>query len=322
MQGMRSRRFYSSAVLAASLALAVSACSNDVTQPGAQSVTPSAPISTAPSPLATPSSTGQSPSATAQSGETFTTPDGTLSFTYPTGWTVLPAEGEANAYAVTDAQGKKRAVLRDKVSTLAYLSLGYGFDTGFSSPVPGIKGPAGQDVNLVVQGYPGQGLGSQAAVYGLMSTDSKESLDRSDIEIPGGGYFVSFRGLVPTLEGASAPSTEQITAAAKTYAESAEFKETAKVITSLILHPEKVTRVGCIGGKNRYEKLTGISCDEAQTTFDRVHKTGTAVGARNLETSDFICFYAGAVEKQSGQADVICRSKTTPDSLSFEIWPN
>lgn len=263
----------------------------------------------------------QSPSATAHSSETFTTPDGTLSFTYPAGWKVAPAEGQANAYTVTDAQGKERAMLRDKVPQLAYLSLGYGFDTGFRSPVPGIKGPAGQDVNLVVQGYPGQAVGSQAAVYGLMPTDSKESLDRSDIEIPAGGYFVSFRGHVPTLEGTSTPSMEQITAAAKTYAESAEFKETAKVITSLVLHSEKVIRVGCIGVGNRYEKLNGISCDEAQATFDRVYKTGAPAGARSIETSDFICFYASAGEKQSGQADVICRSKNTPDSLSFEMWP-
>ena len=318
---MRAHRVSSAAILAAALALAVSACSNDASQPAANGPTSSSSTSSAPSPSATSSVAAQSPSATARSGETFTTPDGTLSFTYPAGWKVAPAEGQTNAYAVTDAQGKERAVLRDKVPLLAYLSIGYGYDTGFRSPVPGIKGPAGQDVNLVVQGYPGQAVGSQAAVYGLMATDSKESLDRSDIEIPAGGYFVSFRGHVPTLEGVSTPSMEQITAAAKTYADSAEFQETAKVITSLVLHQEKVTRVGCIGGGNRYEKLTGISCDEAQATFDRVYKTGTPVGARNMETSDFICFYASAGEKQAGQADVICRSKTTPDSVSFEMWP-
>ncbi|MCM0616602.1 hypothetical protein MOD31_11255 [Paenarthrobacter sp. TYUT067] len=319
---MRAHRVSSAAILAAALALVLSACSNEATPPAANGPLPGASTSSAPSPSATPLSTSQSPSATPRSGETFTTADGTLSFRYPTGWTVTPAEGENNAYTVVDAQGKERAVLRDKVSTLANLSLGYGFDTGFSSPVPGIKGPAGQDVNLVVQGYPGQGIGSQAAVYGLMAVNSKESLDRSDIEIPAGGYFVSFRGHAPTLEGANTPSMEQITAAAKTYAESAEFQETAKAITSLVLHPEKVTRVGCIGGGNRYEKLNGISCDEAQATFDRVYKTGAPAGARSIETSDFICFYASAGEKQTGQADVICRSKTTPDSLSFEMWPN
>lgn len=43
----------------------------------------------------------------------------------------------------------------------------------------------------------------------------------------------------------------------------------------------------------------------------------TGHGARNLETIDYVCFYAGAMESQNGQADVICRNKTI-DGVSFE----
>jgi hypothetical protein len=81
----------------------------------------------------------------------------------------------------------------------------------------------------------------------------------------------------------------------------------------------EVPQTECLGARFRYEKLAGISCDEAIAVLDRVQKTGTGEGARNLETDDYLCFYAGFVESRDGQADVICRSKTS-DSVSFEAW--
>lgn len=80
----------------------------------------------------------------------------------------------------------------------------------------------------------------------------------------------------------------------------------------------EVPQAECLGARFRYEKLAGISCDEAIAVLDRVQKTGTTNGARNLETSDYLCFYASYGESREGQADVICHSKVTEDA--FEAW--
>jgi hypothetical protein len=78
-------------------------------------------------------------------------------------------------------------------------------------------------------------------------------------------------------------------------------------------------QTACLGARFRYENILGLSCDEAIAVLDRVQKTGTTNGARNLETSNYLCFYASYGESRDGQADVICHSKDT-DSLSFEAW--
>lgn len=83
--------------------------------------------------------------------------------------------------------------------------------------------------------------------------------------------------------------------------------------------PAQVQPVECFGARFRYEKVAGLSCDEAIAVLDRVEKTGTTNGARNLETSDYLCFYASFVESQEGQADVICRNKVS-EGVSFEAW--
>lgn len=103
---------------------------------------------------------------------------------------------------------------------------------------------------------------------------------------------------------------------------SAGSSELDKVQTGLLrlqFDMTEVPQTGCLGANFRYEKIAGLSCDEAIAVLDRVQKTGTANGARNLETSDYLCFYAGYVESRDGQADVICRSKTS-DGVSFEAW--
>lgn len=83
--------------------------------------------------------------------------------------------------------------------------------------------------------------------------------------------------------------------------------------------PAHTEPVRCFGARFRYENIAGLSCDEAIAVLDRVEKTGTTNGARNLETSDYLCFYASFVESQEGQADVVCRSKIL-DGVSFEAW--
>lgn len=265
-------------------------------------------------------STTPTPAPVVPAEQIFTTPDGSLSFTYPASWTVTPVADQPNNYLVADGNGAKRATLRDRVEGLPFLSVPTGIDTGYKTVAPGIKGPSGQGVSLLVQGTFGQAVGSQGAIYSLATDGSDEPIGRSAIEVPTGGYYVMFTGYTALNMPTVPPSKEELVVSATTFADSALFAETAKVMASLKLHPEKVQVVGCLGAKYKYLKLTGISCNDAKATLDRVEKTGTGVGARSTETTDYICFYASAGETQSGQADVVCRNKANPDGTSFEAW--
>lgn len=311
--------------LIAALALSLAACTSggttaaDATTASQSSGPTSAPATTMPSVVST-SPTASAPTSSAPAVTTFTTADGSLSFDHPPTWTVLPVQDQPNSFAVIDAVGKERAVLRDKQAELPYLSIPGDLDTGQVWPVPGIKGPGGQDVALLLQATYGQAPGSQAAYFGLKFNGSNEPLGRAAIEIPGGGYYVSFGGSEPLEMGSGVPNENDLVAATQAYGASAEFKETAAVIASLTLHPGKVQPVGCLGASYRYENIQGVSCDEAKAILDTVQKTGTGVGARSMETAAYICFYASAGESQSGQADVICRSKQSPEAINFNAW--
>ena len=309
------------------VALVLSACSG-TPEAGSPSVTTAeATTQVAPSAAATPSraptpaperTTQATPTAPAE--KTFTTPDGSLSFNYPQTWSVEAMAGQENSYAVMDGSGGTRATLSDKVAGLGYVSVTSGFDVGFKMPVPGIKGAAGQGVSVVVHGVYGQAVGAQAAAYALATDGSPEPIGRSGVEVPAGGYYVLFTGMVPLDTPTIPPSQAELMASATAFANSSTFAETAKVMASLTINPAKVTAVGCLGVKYKYRELNGISCDDAKAALDRVEKTGTGSGARNMETADFYCFYAGYGEKQNGQADVICRHQVTPDAISFEAW--
>ncbi len=252
--------------------------------------------------------------------KTFTTPDGLLSFNYPPAWSVEAVAGQENSYAVMDGSGGTRATLRDKVAGLPNASVTSGFDAGFKMPVPGIKGPAGQGVSVVVHGVYGQAVGAQAAAYALATDGSPEPIGRSGVEVPAGGYYVFFTGMIPLDTPTVPPSQAELMGSATAFANSPTFAETARVMASLTLNPGKATAVGCFGVKYKYLELNGISCDDAKAALDRVEKTGTGSGARNLETPEFYCFYASYGERQNGQADVICRHQVTPDAISFEAW--
>lgn len=247
----------------------------------------------------------------------FSTPDGSLSFTYPATWKVAPVAGQSGSYAVIDAAGATRATLRDKIKGLPNLSVPMGLDSGFRAPVPGVSGPGARDVELVVHGIFGQAPGGHGAMYAISSVNDAEPIGRSAVEVSQGGYYVSFSGFVPLRRDVQTLTKEELFSAVAAFSSSAEFRETAKVIQSLRLNTAKVVQAGCLGARFRYDKISGLSCDEAIAVLARVKKTGTGHGARNLETTDYVCFYAGAMESQSGQADVICRNKTI-DGVSFE----
>lgn len=307
------------------LALSMAGCnaggpaSGDASQPPAASGgATSAPAETttttaAASPSSVPTSTPTPALAT------FTTPDGSLSFTYPPAWKVTAVAGQSGSYAVTDEAGATRATLRDKLKSLPNVSVPTGLDSGFRARVPGVTGPDGRDVELVVHGVFGQAAGGQGAMYAVSSINDPEPIGRSAVEVTQGGYYVSFSGFAPLRRDVQTLSKEELFSAAAEYAGTAAFGETAKVLTSLRLNTDKVVKTGCLGERYRYEKIAGLSCEDAIAVLARVEKTGTVQGARNVETSDYVCFYPSIVESQNGQADVICRSKAS-EAVSFEAW--
>lgn len=306
------------------LALSIAGCipggpaSGDASQPPAASGgATSAPAQTTTTAAASPSSV-PTPTPTPALA-TFTTPDGSLSFTYPQTWKVTAVAGQSGSYAVTDSAGATRATLRDKLKSLPNVSVPTGLDSGFRGPVPGVTGPGGRDVELVVHGVFGQAAGGQGAMYAISSINDTEPIGRSAVEVSEGGYYVSFSGFVPLWRDVQTLSKEELFSAAAEFSASAGFGETAKVITSLRLNKAKVAQAGCLGARYRYEKIAGLSCDEAIAVLARVERTGAGNGARNLETADYLCFYPSVVESQNGQADVVCRSKAS-EAVSFEAW--
>ncbi|MBD1543603.1 hypothetical protein G9E11_15460 [Arthrobacter sp. IA7] len=77
----------------------------------------------------------------------------------------------------------------------------------------------------------------------------------------------------------------------------------------------EVPQAECLGARFRYEKLAGLSCDEAIAAWDRVLKTGN-VDNQYIETSDWLCFYPVPEESP---ADLLC-FRSGPVDASFEAW--
>ncbi|GAA1769478.1 hypothetical protein GCM10009712_16820 [Pseudarthrobacter sulfonivorans] len=244
----------------------------------------------------------------------YATPDGSLSFSYPPNWRVTTkSSGDGDDYVIQDESGATRATLKDKVPGVADRTVSGGIDTGFRASVPGVKGPDGENVELVVQGSSGQESGAQTALYAITTPSSSQPLGNASVEVRHGGYYLQFGGSVPLKQ--LRPGDQQgLLKAAKEFSASPEFQQTAKVITSLKLTADKVVQVGCFGFRYRYEKISGLSCSEAILILDRVEKTGTANGAGNRETLDYLCSYAAATAaataKQDGPPDVSCHKKS------------
>lgn len=248
--------------------------------------------------------------------QVYATPDGSLTFVYPTTWSVTQEPSHhGDVYLIKDASGSERVMLRDKQMGLGNLSVTVGIDSGFRAGVPGVKGPNGEDVELLVQGSPGQSPGNARAVYAISTVGSNEPIGRAAVEAKEGGYYIEFSGSAP-LPG-NVGDHHGLMRGAKMFSESPEFRETARVMTSLKLNVEKIPRLGCFGFKYKYDKIFGLSCDEAIAVLDRVEKTGTGNGARNLETYDYLCYYSSATALQDGFPEVSCQNKKSSD-VSFE----
>ncbi|MGO4455526.1 hypothetical protein [Arthrobacter sp. RAF14] len=313
--------------LISALTLSLTACGGGpATKPAEETVAASqtsASASKAPedaAPTATSPAPAEKTTPPPPASKVFSTPDGSMTFKYPSTWSVQPVQGQPNNFSVLDAHDKVRATFRDKLPILPYMSIPTDVDTGLSWPVAGIKGPGGQEVRLLLQATYGQAPGSQAAYFDLKFTGSKEPLGRAAVEIPAGGYYVSFGGISALKTGPGVPTRSALVDAARAFAKTPEFQETSSVITSLEIHPERIKRIGCFGTKYRYEKITGLSCDDAKGVMERVLRTGTGAGAHSVETADYLCFYASYVEHQEGQADVICQNKKNYNGIKFEAW--
>jgi hypothetical protein len=240
----------------------------------------------------------------------YATSDGSLSFSYPPTWRVTPkSSGDGDDYIIQDESGATRATLRDKVPGGAERSVSGGTDTGFRAPVPGVKGPDGETIELAVQGLSGKGPGTQTAIYAITTAGSSQPLGNASVEVRHGGYYLQFGGSVP-LKQLQPGDQQGLLTAAKDFSASPEFQQTAKVITSLKLNADKVAQVRCFGFRYRYDKISGLSCSEAILILDRVEKTGTVNGAGSRETPDYLCSYAGATAKPDGLPDVSCHKKS------------
>jgi hypothetical protein len=246
----------------------------------------------------------------------YATRDGSLSFVYPTTWQVTqePSNG-GDVYSIKDASGAVRGMLRDKQLGLANLSVPVGIDSGYRANVPGIRGPNGEDVELLVQGSPGQSPGNATAIYAISTVGSREPIGRASVEVRQGGYYIEFGGSLPLTEYTG--DNQGLMKAVKLFSESPEFQETSRVMTSLKLNVDKIRRLGCLGFKYRYDNISGLSCDQAIAILDRVEKTGIGNGARNLETLDYLCYYSSATALQDGFPDVSCHNKQS-ENVGFE----
>ena len=166
------------AVLAAA-ALCLSGCaaeSTDVSLPaGASTTTGEQPVAATSAATSSARASTSSPSAESGStvalGQEFTTPDGLVSFRYPTGWSVAPDE-ESNvegmedaAWEVTDTQGEPTLMLRIRPY---YPPAGPG---GIESilpqgPIPGVLDGIGNPIQTVVAGSFGHDGSSTGVAYG------------------------------------------------------------------------------------------------------------------------------------------------------------
>jgi hypothetical protein len=278
-----------------------------------------------PSPAPTASST-QTPTIVAD--PVFTTTDGLLSFSHPANWSVTADDmsGMPEVYLVKDEAGETVARLDARLKQRAYMGVPGTIPVGVEEPVPGLLAAGAKPVRLILAGSHGQAVGGQSVLFKLQAEGDPEPLGRAAVEIEGAGFYIDFSGFLPLETAAVPPSDEQIIAAVKEFGRSARYGQVKSMIASLKLNQAALNTIvasgqgGCLGARYRYEKLVAVNCQQAKSILSMAETSGTPSGARNMETPDYTCFYASAGEKQSGGADVLCRSKADAQGRSFEAW--
>ena len=249
--------------------------------------------------------------------ETFTTPDGTLSFRYPTGWTVTQTMdqkfGEATAYKsweVTDLEGQ--------------ITLQLGVSTGIapigSAPlttilpqgiVPGVEDALGPTTRVVVAASPGQALGANGGLHFGLAADVGGD---TTLFSPrwGENHLLSFGGWREL-----GPNDQvDFDAEAQEFAASPEFRnQILPIIQSLTasappefigVAPEEPMEGSCVGARFTYLNLAGITCDEAKSIMQTTLDTGLPKGARGHVANGIECYESSYGERLEGSPDMMC----------------
>lgn len=279
------------------------------------------------SPAADPSPTARAEPAVALS-QSFTSPDGSLSFGYPADWTVTIPEGnseEVKQWNLTDAAGERVLSLTVRPNEDMYKVSPPLTPTVIpQGQIPGTVDQIGTPTVAAVATSPGQSRGVNASVlYGMTSATGADPVF-GDIRW-GNGYLLSFSG--HQMIGAN--DQVDMPAEAEQFAASARFRtQILPVLQSLTATPvpgetgegtpgapAPAVGTACAGVHYSYENLQGVTCQEAKAILQVVSDTGEPIGARGRRTAEYHCFWSSAGEREAGMADVLCRDRADGTDL-------
>jgi hypothetical protein len=264
--------------------------------------------------------------------QAFTSPEGSLSFRYPAGWTVVASSDspeEFRQWVLRDAEGMQVLLLtvrpdQDmyKVSPpLTPLVIPQG-------QIPGVVDALGTATVAAVAASPGQSVGGTASVlYGMTSATGADPVF-GDIRW-GDGFLLSFSGhheLGPNDEVDMAAGAEEFAASTQFRTQILPTLQSLTVTASPeapvgatddeeAAAPDPVAEATCAGVQYTYVNLHGITCQEAKAILQVVSDTGEPIGARGQRTEEYHCFWSSAGEKDAGLADVICRDRVDGSDL-------
>lgn len=255
--------------------------------------------------------------------QTFTSPDGSLSFQYPAGWTVMVPEGnseEISQWNLTDAEGLQVLSLTVRPNEDMYKVSPPLTPTVIpQGQIPGAVDQIGTPTVAAVATSPGHSRGSDASVlYGMTSATGADPVF-GDIRW-GNGYLLSFSGhqMIGPNDQVDMP------AEAEQFAASARFRtQILPVLQSLTATPvpgetggggtsggpDPAAGAACAGVHYIYENLQSVTCQEAKAILQVVSDTGEPIGARGRRTAEYHCFWSSAGEREAGMADVLCRDR-------------
>lgn len=255
--------------------------------------------------------------------ETFTSPNGTLSFRYPTGWTVILTKNERDrgsvrtTWALNDADAQLVLTLdaRSYTAPAGPPPLTTVLPQG---PVPGVLDGLGAPATAVVAATPGQSWGSNGSlIYGIAAGTGA---DTTLFDLRWGNYYqLSFSG----SQDLGRPAEEaELAAEAKELATSSRFRtQILPILQSLTAStpptpdgledtestPAEIpaptwsavpdTEATCVGQKYTYRNLQGITCEEAKAIMQVTMDTGEPYGARSHRTADYECYESSYGER-------------------------
>jgi hypothetical protein len=242
--------------------------------------------------------------------ETFTSPDGTLSFRYPAGWTVTPTLDERHrdtirkSWTLADAEGQSVLTLglRTWEEQIGSAPLTTVLPQG---PISGVLDGLGMPSQAIVAASPGQAVGATGGLHYGMAAGTGADTTLFSLRW-GNDYLLSFAG-----GRELGPNTQvDLKAEAEQFAASPRFRnQILPIIESLTASsppaPDKMTS-NCVGARFNYQNLQGITCDEAKAILQTVLDTGRPLGARSQVTDDYECGETSYGEQIEGAPEMRC----------------